>query len=51
MVRSAHGLRKFHEANADDAPRPREIIAMIVPIYGIEKVVRESDLSSEACKT
>ena len=46
----AHARRKFHEAIPDDGPRSRGIIAMIAPLYGIEKVARESGLSSEARK-
>jgi hypothetical protein len=46
----AHARRKFHEAIRDDGPRSREIIAMIAPLYGIEKVARESGLSPEARK-
>jgi hypothetical protein len=43
-----HARRKFHEAIPDDGPRSRAIIAMIAPLYGIEKVARESGLSAEA---
>jgi len=46
----AHARRKFHEAIPDDGPRSRAIIAMIAPLYGIEKVARESGLSAEARK-
>jgi transposase len=46
----AHARRKFHEAIPDDGPRSRAIIAMIAPLYGIEKVARESALSAEARK-
>jgi hypothetical protein len=46
----AHARRKFHEAIPDDGPRSREIIAMIAPLYGIEKVARESGLAPEARK-
>ena len=46
----AHARRKFHEAIPDDGPRSRGIIAMIAPLYGIEKVARESGLSPEARK-
>ena len=46
----AHARRKFHEAIPDDGPRSREIIAMIAPLYGIEKVARESGLSPQARK-
>jgi hypothetical protein len=46
----AHARRKFHEAIPDDGPRSRAIIAMIAPLYGIEKVARESRLSAEARK-
>jgi len=46
----AHARRKFHEAIPNDGPRSRGIIAMIAPLYGIEKVARESGLSPEARK-
>ncbi len=46
----AHARRKFHEAIPDDGPRPREIIALIAPLCGIEKVARESGLAPEARK-
>jgi transposase len=46
----AHARRKFHEAIPDDGPRSRGIMAMIAPLYGIEKVARESGLSPEARK-
>ena len=46
----AHARRKFHEAIGDDAARAKEIIALIAPLYGIEKVARESGLSAEARK-
>ena len=46
----AHTRRKFHEALTDDGPRSREILALIAPLYGIEKVARESGLSAEARK-
>ena len=46
----AHARRKFHEAIPNDGPRSRGIIAMIAPLYGIEKVARESALSPEARK-
>ena len=46
----AHARRKFHEALTDDGPRSREILALIAPLYGIEKVARESGLSAEARK-
>jgi hypothetical protein len=46
----AHARRKFHEAIPDDGPRSREIIALIGPLYGIEKVARESGLAPEARK-
>jgi transposase len=46
----AHARRKFHEALTDDGPRSRQIIALIAPLYGIEKVARESGLSPEARK-
>ena len=46
----AHARRKFHEAISDDAARAKEIIALIAPLYGIEKVARESGLSAEARK-
>ena len=46
----AHARRKFHEAIPDDGPRSRAIIAMIAPLYGTEKVARESGLSAEARK-
>jgi len=35
----AHARRKFNEAIPDDGPRSRGFIAMIAPLYGIEKVV------------
>ena len=46
----AHARRKFHEAISDDAARAKEIIALIAPLYGIEKVARESGLSAEIRK-
>ncbi len=46
----AHARRKFHEALTDDGPRSRQIIALMAPLYGIEKVARESGLSPEARK-
>ena len=46
----AHARGKFHEAIPDDGPRSREIIAMIAPLYGIEKGTREGGLSPEAWK-
>jgi len=44
----AHAQRKFCEAFGNDAARAKEIIALIAPLYGIEKVAFESGLSAEA---
>ena len=46
----AHARRKFQEAIGDDAGRAKEIIALIAPLYGIEKVACESGFSAEARK-
>ena len=46
----AHARRKFHEALTDDGPRSRELLSLIAPLYGIEKVAPESGLSAEARK-
>ena len=46
----AHARRKFHEAIGDDAARAKDIIALIAPLYGIEKVARENGHSAETRK-
>ena len=36
----AHARLKFHETIGGDAARAKEIIDLIAPLYGIEKVAR-----------